>query len=201
MSVELESAKRLNTLKAKADAKTGETSATLADAVDTLIAGFGQGGGGDDSLMIFMRAELTEFHTDEPLALRLHLFREQRDLIKCSVPKATACGAYVFYGCPKLEYIDLGNSPELQNTVMNGVHNIKTIILRNSALVTLNSGFINNNAILKYKTCLFYVPSVLIEEYKLATNWTVVADQFRPLEEYTVDGTITGAFDESKITG
>lgn len=50
MSVELESAKRLNALKAKADAKTGESSATLSDAVDKLIAGFGQGGGGDDPL-------------------------------------------------------------------------------------------------------------------------------------------------------
>lgn len=48
MAIELESAKRLNALKAKADAKTGETSDTLADAVDTLIAGFGQGGGGDE---------------------------------------------------------------------------------------------------------------------------------------------------------
>ena len=46
MSVELESAKRLNALKAKADAKTGESSDTLSEAVDTLIAGFGQGGGG-----------------------------------------------------------------------------------------------------------------------------------------------------------
>lgn len=45
MSVELESAKRLNALKAKANAATGESSATLSDAVDTLIAGFGQGGG------------------------------------------------------------------------------------------------------------------------------------------------------------
>lgn len=43
MSVELESAYRLNALKAKADATTGETSDTLADAVDTLIAGYGQG--------------------------------------------------------------------------------------------------------------------------------------------------------------
>ena len=47
--------------------------------------------------------------------------------------------------------------------------------------------------------CYIYVPSALIEQYKVATNWTVYASQFRVLEDYTVDGTITGALDESKI--
>lgn len=44
--VQLESAARLAALRDKADAVTGESSATLAGAVDALIAGFGAGGGG-----------------------------------------------------------------------------------------------------------------------------------------------------------
>lgn len=54
MSVELESAVRLNALKNKADAVTGETSADLAGAVNALIAGYGSGGdggGGDITLV------------------------------------------------------------------------------------------------------------------------------------------------------
>ena len=46
MAVQLESAARLAALRDKADAVTGESSATLAGAVDALIAGFGSGGGG-----------------------------------------------------------------------------------------------------------------------------------------------------------
>lgn len=46
MAVQLESAARLAALRDKADAVTGESSATLAAAVDALIAGFGAGGGG-----------------------------------------------------------------------------------------------------------------------------------------------------------
>ena len=46
MAVQLESAARLAALRDKADAVTGESSATLAGAVDALIAGFGAGGGG-----------------------------------------------------------------------------------------------------------------------------------------------------------
>lgn len=46
MAVQLESAARLAALRDKADAVTGESSATLAGAVDALIAGFRAGGGG-----------------------------------------------------------------------------------------------------------------------------------------------------------
>jgi hypothetical protein len=44
-----------------------------------------------------------------------------------------------------------------------------------------------------------YVPRTLVNSYKTATNWSVYANQFRALEDYTVDGTITGELDESKI--
>lgn len=44
-----------------------------------------------------------------------------------------------------------------------------------------------------------YVPASMIDAYKAATNWSNVADQFRALEDYTVDGTTTGELDETKI--
>lgn len=55
MAVQLESAARLAALRDKADAVTGESSATLAGAVDALIAGFGSGGGtgGEAAELIF----------------------------------------------------------------------------------------------------------------------------------------------------
>lgn len=48
-------------------------------------------------------------------------------------------------------------------------------------------------------TGYIYVPSALIEQYKVAENWSTYASQFRALEDYTVDGTITGELDETKI--
>lgn len=71
------------------------------------------------------------------------------------------------------------------------------LILRTDSvcvLSTLNTGIKN-----------VYVPSELIEEYKVATNWvdlyTTNPDIFHALEEYTVDGTTTGELDESKFGG
>ena len=48
-------------------------------------------------------------------------------------------------------------------------------------------------------TGYIYVPEALLDTYKTATNWVTYADQFRALEQYTVDGTTTGELDESKI--
>lgn len=38
------------------------------------------------------------------------------------------------------------------------------------------------------------VPRSLIDSYKVATNWSNYADQFKAIEDYTVDGTTTGEF-------
>ena len=44
-----------------------------------------------------------------------------------------------------------------------------------------------------------YVPRALVDSYKVATNWSSYASKFRALEDYTVDGTISGDLDETKI--
>ena len=77
---------------------------------------------------------------------------------------------------------------------------LKSLILRNpNAVCTLsNKNAFNNSSILN-GTGYIYVPSALIEQYKVATNWSTYASQFRALESYTVDGTITGELDEAKI--
>jgi hypothetical protein len=38
-----------------------------------------------------------------------------------------------------------------------------------------------------------------MDTYKTSANWENFAAQFRALEDYTVDGTITGALDINKI--
>jgi hypothetical protein len=41
-----------------------------------------------------------------------------------------------------------------------------------------------------------YVPRANVEELKSATGWSAFGDQIRALEDYTVDGTTTGALME-----
>ena len=113
--------------------------------------------------------------------------------------------------CRNLTFVDLPKTTNIAAGTFNEDYILKTIILRNTNLVTLA----NVNAFNKCyhilgatdstynptgaKDGFIYVPKALIETYKVATNWVTFASQFRALEDYTVDGTITGALDESKI--
>ena len=72
------------------------------------------------------------------------------------------------------------------------------LILRNTSGVCTLDMRIYNSAI-ESGTGYIYVPSALIDSYKTAKNWSSHAAQFRALEDYTVDGTVTGAIDETKI--
>ena len=79
------------------------------------------------------------------------------------------------------------------------------IVLRKDTVcaMTVNSVFgYSNYATDGIGGAYVYVPRDLISSYQTATNWSSVyaahGDIFRPLEDYTVDGTTTGEFDISK---
>lgn len=95
------------------------------------------------------------------------------------------------YYCPNLT--------QIQTNAFDSCAKLIALTLRGSVLVNL----LNNNTFkgtpIATGTGYIYVPSALLEDYKVATNWSTYANQFRALENYTVDGTITGALDESKI--
>jgi hypothetical protein len=75
-----------------------------------------------------------------------------------------------------------------------------TLILRNTTqIVTLNKTNAFADTPIASGTGYIYVPSALVDSYKAATNWSSYANQFRALEDYTVDGTTTGELDSTKI--
>ena len=150
-----------------------------------------------------------------PLAKDLskgEIFNSCERLLKVVLPSAAYIGTRTFNQNHKLKTIDL---PKLEQLMFQAISNCSTliaIIIRSSNVATAQrSDFIGNTCyhfqgIVNEtynpngdKDGYFYVPKDLIEDYKVATNWTIYADQFRALEDYTVDGTITGELDESKI--
>lgn len=111
-------------------------------------------------------------------------------------------GYCAFNGCSMLEVVDL--RPTISGCIESmafSSSSIKTLVLRGSATNpwTLNdvTGF--DATPIANGEGYIYVPKGAIEAYKVATNWSVYANQFRALEDYTVDGTITGELDSTKI--
>lgn len=114
---------------------------------------------------------------------------------------------YVFQDCTRLVTLDLGHvSGSITGASLQGCSSLVSLILRGSSVLSLGNVNVFNST--KYATsgsggAYVYVPSSLISSYQSATNWTTLyaahSDMFRALEDYTVDGTVDGELDESKI--
>ena len=121
------------------------------------------------------------------------------NLKRVNIPKILEIGNYAFQSSPSIEFIDLPSVDSIGNYVFRYATNLTTLILRKTdGIVSRGSSVLASSGISNKKGYV-YVPSALIEDYKVASGWSTLASQFRALEDYTVDGTITGELDENKI--
>lgn len=89
------------------------------------------------------------------------------------IPKCISLGNSACIGTG-IYLLDAGNTSLIPSS--SPMPNLTTLVLRRNLLTTLEN-----------KSCIqsveeIYVPQDLIEEYKVATNWTIYADKFKPLE-------------------
>lgn len=139
--------------------------------------------------------------SNSAIILRTYAFYECNRLNTVNFPEATSIGGYAFEYCRNLNQADFS---KIQNGIGTAAFkyclSLKIVILRNTAQVAVlssNSAFADTP--IASGTGYIYVPKALLDSYKTATNWTTYKNQFRALEDYTVDGTTTGDLDESKI--
>lgn len=142
-----------------------------------------------------------------------YAFNQCNKLRSIILPSATTLTSNAFRDTQYIEIIDLPKLTDIPATTFYGCRGLKALLLRSTTLVTLanTSAFTTCYRILGTKNAGFnpngekigfiYVPRALIEDYKVATNWSSdsLVTQFRALEDYTIDGTITGALDKTKI--
>lgn len=120
------------------------------------------------------------------------------------VPECTSVGNSTLSNCTKLTFADLGNCKSLDRYALRNNSLLKTVILRSETICTCALNVLDSTPIAKSKGYI-YVPRALLSDtdstldYRQATNWARFATRFRVLEDYTVDGTITGELDSSKI--
>ena len=130
----------------------------------------------------------------------------QRTITEFKDNVVSKVGQYAFYGCASLTNVDLPAVTEIENDAFNGCTILTVVVLRNESHVCNLS---DTNAFadtpIASGTGYAYVPRAWLsdddetKDYRRATNWSTYASQFRALEDYTVDGTITGELDETKI--
>lgn len=120
-------------------------------------------------------------------------------------PKLVIVGQYTFRDCVKLEYVDIQGQQKnrLSSTVFNNCTALKTLVIRaTDGVVGLSTnsstGGLSDTKIAAGEGYI-YVPRALKDGYEAHESWVTWATQFRALEDYTVDGTVTGALDMTKI--
>lgn len=98
--------------------------------------------------------------------------------VKCD--KATAIQYGAFTKCATLEVIDILGGRQIAMFTNDKINSLKSFVIREAAMVTpLSSGIFGFS-----DTTTIYVADNLVEEYKVATNWSRYADKIKPLSEY-----------------
>lgn len=126
-------------------------------------------------------------------------FRGCKNLVTVNVPNITTVQSNCFYSCSNLTKLDLHKATSIGGNALYGNSALKTLVLRSESVVTISGSTALKNSPIANGTGYIYVPTALVADYQAETNWSTYAEQFRALEDYTVDGTITGALDETKI--
>ena len=121
------------------------------------------------------------------------------NLEKIRFQNATSVDMNAFLYCHKLRIVDFSAAVTFDSYSMTRAQNLVACVLRNSAVATLGGISAFGDTPIASGTGYIYVPRALVDSYKGATNWSNFSNQFRALEDYTVDGTTTGELDESKI--
>lgn len=121
-----------------------------------------------------------------------------------TLPACKSVGYSAFGSNAKLETVDLaydgsGSNLSIEASAWNGCSSLTALIIRQERVATLAHVSALTGTPIASGTGYIYVPDGQKASYQAAANWSTYANQFRSLESYTVDGTITGALDPTKI--
>ena len=158
-------------------------------------------------------SELAELNFPEVTYIYGNVFSNNQGANKvesASFPKLKTAESQAFKQWSSIKILDLGQLDTIPYSGFSSDYNLRAILLRGEKLCfmgttnafswcyhydgTVDSTY-NPDGL---KDGYIYVPASLVDSYKTATNWVTFADQFRALEDYTVDGTITGELDPAK---
>ena len=119
-------------------------------------------------------------------------------VVRLKLPSVVTAPGWVFSGSGSepMKILDMPKLESIGTRFLGGNFTLKALLLRNTAKVCTIADT-NSQTISNRTYC--YVPRALVDSYKAATNWSNFAANIRALEDYTVDGTVTGELDETKI--
>lgn len=114
-----------------------------------------------------------------------YAFNGSTKLEEITLPALSKTDSYAFQNCSSLIKVDLPVCAAIRSYGVFADTNLQTLILRReSTICTLSATSSFSSTPIASGTGYIYVPSALLEQYKVATNWAIYANQFRAIEDY-----------------
>lgn len=151
------------------------------------------GGSGSREMTDFIEGHLTEIYSEANYVTD-NVFCHNSILERAALPYATHIGSHAFRGCEFLKVVDLSAVGHFSGGAFIDCESLVALIIRNTEIVpVLEYDALGGTPIIDGMGYI-YVPRNMISAYSANDEWSVYEEQFRPLEDYTSDGTITGEF-------
>lgn len=181
------------------------TLAGMVDAINAIQTG-------ENEIAQFIENKITNFSNEELTAISDYGLAGKDNIQSLYIPNVVSVGGYAFDGCEtitemhfekhitfksekrpymalrgaqnavKIEFND-GFTISMSHVFYN-MTNLKAVIIRGNNVSQLNYGNAFNGSSIANGTGYIYVPAVLVDQYKAATNWVTFADQIRAIEDY-----------------
>lgn len=100
-----------------------------------------------------------------------------------NLPRVTTFGGRAFLGCSKLSKVNFPSVTTIWETAFSGCATLETVILLSNTLCRLTNVSVFTGTPIANGTGFIYVPDNLVEQYKVAANWSTYASQIKPLSE------------------
>lgn len=134
-------------------------------------------GAADGSLKTIKNSRLT--------SILDYAFDHNAQLERVTLPNVTQLGSYAFRYCTNIQTADFSSLTYMSMGAFHQAEALKALIIRTNEVCTLQAlSALKNTPIISEEDGYLYVPAALVEEYKLATNWTTIANKIRAIEDY-----------------
>lgn len=125
---------------------------------------------------------------DFPLVTMIYgyVFRGCTNLKTINFPLLGYTQVASFQNCKALTVADFQNLSQIGTLAFDGCTALTTFVLRVAKVCTLQNTAAFTKTPIANGTGFIYVPDDLVEQYKVATNWSTYASQIKPLSELEV---------------
>jgi hypothetical protein len=153
---------------------------------------------GSYARMLVQRALESDYHNErvDVVGANAISYNTKVNFVEVTFANATTVDKAAFSNCHYLQKVDLPKATNIEADAFIVCRSLIAVILRSKTVCTLanTSAFYDCNHFLgtRYgnfnqgmlKDGYIYVPASLVEDYKVATNWSTYADQIRAIEDY-----------------